>query len=130
MPKFSDRSQERLNTCHPDLKLLFEKIIKKYDCSILEGHRSSTRQDELYSQGKSKAKAGESKHNSTPSLAVDVAPWPIDWNDKDRFYHFGGYVKGVADSLGISVRWGGDWDGDNDLKDQSFFDLPHFELKR
>jgi hypothetical protein len=62
-------------------------------------------------------------------LAVDVAPYPVDWNDKERFYYFAGFVKGVASSLGISIRWGGDWNSDNNLKNQTFFDLPHFELK-
>lgn len=67
-------------------------------------------------------------HNKTPSLAVDVAPWPIDWNDKNRFYHFAGRVQGIAQMFNIKIRWGGDWDSDNDLKDQNFYDLPHFEL--
>jgi peptidoglycan L-alanyl-D-glutamate endopeptidase CwlK len=26
------------------------------------------------------------------------------------------------------MRWGGDWDGDGDTKDERFFDGPHFEL--
>ena len=129
MPKFSNRSKERLATCHADLQRLFNEVIKKYDCAILEGHRSNERQEELYHQGKSKLRAGFSKHNENPSIAVDVAPYPINWNDRNRFYHFVGYVKGVADQLGIEIRCGADWDGDNDLHDQTFFDLPHFELK-
>ncbi len=32
-----------------------------------------------------------------------------------RFYFFAGIVKGIAWELGIGVRWGGDWDSDNDL---------------
>ena len=129
MPKFSNRSKERLATCHADLQKLFNIVIKTYDCSILEGHRSHARQEELYAQGKSKLRAGLSKHNTSPSRAVDVAPYPINWNDRNRFYHFVGYVKGIADHLGIPIRCGADWDGDHDLKDQTFFDLPHFELK-
>ena len=27
-----------------------------------------------------------------------------------------------------NVRWGGDWNMDNNFKDQKFNDLPHFEL--
>ena len=69
-----------------------------------------------------------SKHNKLPSKAVDVAPYPIDWNDPDRFYHFAGYVRGIAEGMGIKIRWGGDWNGNFDLKDQNFYDLPHFEL--
>lgn len=130
MPKYSNRSLERLETCHPDLQKVFKEVIKKYDCTILEGHRSNERQDELFRQGKSKVKAGGSKHNHSPSLAVDAAPCPIDWSDYKRFYHFVGYVKGVADQLGINLRCGADWDGDNSFKDQTFHDLPHFEIKK
>ena len=59
----------------------------------------------------------------------DVAPYQIDWQDKDRFYYFAGIVKGVALKLNIPIRWGGDWDSDTQVKDQTFFDLPHFEIK-
>ena len=58
-----------------------------------------------------------------------LAPYPIDWNDKERFYFFAGYVKGIASQMGIELRWGGDWDSDNQLHDQTFMDLPHFELR-
>ncbi len=61
-------------------------------------------------------------------MAVDIAPYPIDWKDHKRFYYLAGIVKGVASQMGIKVRWGGDWDSDNDLNDQSFMDLGHFEI--
>ena len=128
MPKFSNRSKNNLITCHPKLQELFHTIIKNYDCTIIEGHRSNDRQDELFHQGKSKLKSGQSKHNNNPSLAVDAIPYPIDWNDKIKFYHFVGYVKATADQLNIKIMCCADWDNDNDLKDQTFFDLPHFEL--
>jgi peptidoglycan L-alanyl-D-glutamate endopeptidase CwlK len=126
--EFSKRQAKALLSCHNDLQELFSEVAKSYPCNILEGHRSNERQEELYEQGRSKVRAGQSKHNNIPSLAVDVAPTPIDWNDKERFYHFVGYVKGVADSLNIKIRCGADWDNDNDIRDQTFNDLPHFEL--
>jgi hypothetical protein len=43
--------------------------------------------------------------------------------------YFAGYVKGIAMMLGIPIRWGGDWNSNNDLKDNNFDDLPHFELR-
>lgn len=61
-------------------------------------------------------------------MAVDAAPWPIDWNDTDRFLVFGGFVLGTAREQGLVIRWGGDWDSDWNLRDQTFIDLPHFEL--
>ena len=128
MPKFSQKSRLKLGDCDKRLVELFETVVLTYDCTILTGFRDNWEQNELYRQGLSKLQWPNGKHNRLPSLAVDVAPYPIDWNDTKRFYHFAGYVKGVADQLGISIRWGGDWDGDNDLNDQNFMDLVHFEL--
>lgn len=128
MPKFSGRSAVKLATCDNKLIKVFFEVIKEYDCTIIKGNRGKLRQNELFRTGKSKVEFPNSKHNSWPSLAVDVAPYPIDWNDTKRFYYFAGYVKGIANSMGIAIRWGGDWDSDNDLNDQTFMDLVHFEL--
>ena len=127
MPRYSARSRGHLETCHKDLQRLFNEVIKVYDCSILEGHRSLERQHQLVEARKSKVKL--SKHNYRPSLAVDVAPYPIDWQDTDRFVHFGLYVLDVAKEMSVEIRWGGDWDGDGDRTDQTFDDLVHFELR-
>lgn len=127
MPKFSKRSNDRLDSCHPDLQRLFRTVIMVTDCTVLEGHRSLARQAELLASGKSKVR--RSKHNERPSLAVDVAPYPIDWEDTERFVAFGEMVIETAKQLGISLRWGGDWDGDGDRSDQTFDDLVHFELR-
>ena len=35
---------------------------------------------------------------------------------------------GVAAVMGIPIRCGADWDGDHNLRDQTFNDLPHIEL--
>jgi len=128
MNHFGDRSMRNLSTVHGKLQDLFFEVIKGYDCSIICGFRSEEDQNEAYHTGRSKKKFPESTHNRAPSLGIDVAPWPIDWDNTTRFYHFAGYVKGVADKMGIQIRWGGDWDSDNDLYDQDFYDLVHFEL--
>ena len=59
---------------------------------------------------------------------VDVVAYPIDWNDRERQTLFAGYVLGLAKSMGITLRWGGDWDRDTDVQDNKFDDLMHFEL--
>jgi peptidoglycan L-alanyl-D-glutamate endopeptidase CwlK len=128
MGKFSGLSKHRLDQCHEKLQDLFNKVVEEYDCTVICGFRTKEDQDEAFRSGKSKIQWPDGKHNQQPSLAVDVVPFPIDWNDKNRFYHFGGYVLGIASSLGIKVRWGGDWNGNLDFKDQNFHDLPHFEL--
>ena len=126
MPSFSDASLNNLETCDNNLVDVFKEVVKHFDCKVLEGHRSKERQAVLYASGASKVRW--SKHNYKPSLAVDVAPYPINWNDTERFYLFGGYVLGIADMMHVPLRWGGDWDGDKDVHDQNFMDLVHFEL--
>ena len=128
MNDFSPRSQKKLEAVHPALRRLFRIVLKHMDCAILEGHRIKELQDIYFDSKKSKLEWPNSKHNQTPSLAVDVAPYPINWKDEKRFYYFAGIVKGVASQMNINIRWGGDWDGDTDLNDQTFFDLVHFEL--
>ena len=128
MNSFSGKSQERLSTCHPDLQKLFNEVIKHYDCTVVCGHRGKDEQDEAVRTGQSKLAWPHSKHNSLPSKAVDVVPFPVDWSDTSRFYHFAGFVMGVALSLGIKIRFGGDWNGNLQFRDEKFKDLPHFEL--
>lgn len=129
MPAFSETSRARLLTCHPNLQAVFNRVIQLTDCTILCGHRGQAEQDEALRTGKSKLAWPKSNHNTLPSNAVDAAPFPIDWNDLDRFRVFGGFVLGVAASMDINLGWGGDWDGDGTNKDQTFHDLPHFEMR-
>ncbi len=129
MPSFSRRSLAKLNTAHPELQRLFLAVIIEHDCTILCGHRNKEDQDGAFADGMSLLQFPHSKHNSLPSMAVDAAPYPIDWKDTKRFIAFGFAVNAIAKKLGISIRWGGDWDGDGDLKDQRFMDLVHFEIK-
>lgn len=132
MSAYSQKSKEKLATCHPDLQKIFNEVIKHYDCAILTGHRNEEDQNDAYNAApqRSKVKWPNSRHNTIPSEAVDVVPYPIDWDDRERFSHFAGFVLGISISMGIDLRWGGDWDSDTDLKDNNFDDLPHFELRR
>ena len=130
MPKFGKRSMGRLNTCDEDLIALFQEVVKYFDCSVLEGHRGKEKQNKYFNEGKSKLKYPEGRHNKKPSNAVDVVPYPIDWDDRERMSYFAGFVKGVAFTMGIPIHWGGDWNNNNDLKDNNFDDLPHFELRQ
>lgn len=128
MFRLSEASQKRLVTCDPRLQEIVNKVSESYDVSVLCGHRGKDAQEEAVSKGMSKLHFPKSKHNSFPSLAIDLAPFPIDWNDRQRFCHLAGFVQGVAVSLGFKIRWGGDFNQDNNLKNDSFVDMPHFEL--
>ena len=134
MPNFSKSSKQKLSECHPKLQALFNEVIRYYDCAVIVGHRGEAQQNQAFIEGRSKFKYPQSKHNSMPSRAADVVPYfsnppNIRWDDREKFYHFGGFVQGIAEKLGIDIRWGGDWDSDGELHDQTFFDFPHFELR-
>ena len=128
MPSLSIASKVKLGECHIDLKRLVEEVIKSMDVTVICGHRPKEEQEAAFAEGRSKVHFPNSNHNILPSNAVDIAPYPIDWNDVRRFYYMGGYVLATAERLGIKIRWGGDWNGNFDIKDQNFHDLPHFEI--
>ena len=129
MPKFGTRSRNALHSCDEKLIKVFNEVIKTVDCSVLEGHRNQSKQDKYYEAGKSKVKYPSGRHNKQPSMAVDVAPYPIDWDDRERFHLFAGFVLGIAKSMGINLRWGGDWNQNWFVDDNKFDDFPHFEIK-
>ena len=141
MFKYGKRSSNNLGECHDDLIILFTEVIKYIDCSIVDGARSEEEQNKLFHAGKSKVEYPNSKHNVTDemplSMAIDAAPYingGIPWNDTRYFYYFGGFVLAVAEILYANgkmkhkTRWGGDWSQNHCFNDQSFHDLPHFEL--
>lgn len=139
MPRFGTTSGKRLDTADEKLQELFKEVVKHFDCKVLTGHRDRESQDAAFRAKRSRVRWPNSKHNSLPSKAIDVAPYPLRWPDKltgkaaeaewRRWYMFVGYVRGIAAEMGISIRCGADWDGDFDIKDQNFHDLPHFEIK-
>ena len=142
MPKFGTRSKEQLATCHEDLQTLFNAVIEVVDCSVTCGYRNEKDQEKAFNSGNSKAHFPDGIHNSNPSTAVDVYPYPIDFDYLPRFYWFGGWVLAKAEILRIvgelthKIKWGGNWRGLNNGKiDFSYNkrkdvldDLPHYEL--
>jgi len=125
MPKFGKRSKERLRGIDARLVSVLNELVKIMDVTIIEGLRSEQRQEKLLKEGSTKTKF--SKHIT--GKAVDLAPYPIDWEDRDRFHYMGGMIRGIAKQLNVNVRWGGDWDSDGETKDNRFDDLVHVEIK-
>jgi len=121
-------SQERLNTCHPDLIKLMTAVSEVVSIAILCGHRGEAEQNKAFAEKKSKLKFPQSKHNKTPSLAVDIAPLPINWNDADAFKSLANLVFEIADRQKIVIRWGGDFNQDGSKTKNDAWDLPHYEL--
>jgi peptidoglycan LD-endopeptidase CwlK len=118
--KWGIRSLQRLSGVHPDLVAVCNRAleISEVDIVVLEGLRSRDRQRELFAKGASKTM--NSRHLT--GHAVDLAPWPIDWDDLPRFKLVADAMKQASEELGVPVIWGGDW--------RTFYDGPHFELDR
>lgn len=136
MYKYSKRSMDRLKTCHPDLQKILMEAIKHYDITIIEGIRTKERQEELVRTGMSKTM--DSMHldqGDGYSHAIDCALWPIDWSDRERFVLLQGFLHGLAvmmkknGEISHDLRLGVDWDGDGNIKEHSFFDGPHVEIR-
>ena len=130
MPAFGTRSMEHLVTCAEPLQRLSLRVVSVFDCSCIEGHRGAQSQNDAFDAGLSQLRWPKSKHNKIPSDAIHLVPYPLDWEDRDRFHYFAGYVRATAWAMGIGIRWGGDWDGDWQTRDNAFDDLAHFELLR
>jgi len=136
MPRFGTRSERFLEELHPKLVRLMREAIVHVDFSIREGHRPQRLQDRYFSENKTHVKWPMSKHNSVPSRAVHLLPYPwpadidLDSRDaRDRLHLFAGYVLAIALTNGVSLTWGGDWNHDWQTRDNNFDDLMHFELK-
>ena len=147
MNKFGTRSAANLATAHEDLQKVMNLALSRsrIDFGVSEGHRSVERQNQLFQEGKSKIDGvnKKGKHNFNPSLAVDIYAYHPDPATRRKIIWDLGtlcYIAGIVVSTGqdlhergeIShvIRWGGNWDRDGViLHDQSFDDLPHFELR-
>lgn len=122
------RSVEKLSGVNKNLIAVLMKACETmpFDITVIEGVRSAERQQELLKAGATKVSV--SRHMS--GNAIDIAPYPIDWNDKEKFRIVAHHMFAAAKELGITIRWGGNWSRENELVKpvSSFVDMPHFEL--
>ena len=118
--KLGTRSLQNLSGVHPDMVAVVKRAIEitGVDFTVIEGIRHINRQRELLKAGKSTTM--NSRHIT--GHAVDMVPWPVDWEDLERFETMAKAMKSAAEELDIPIVWGGDW--------KSFYDAPHFELDR
>jgi len=136
MYKFGKQSLDRLATCDERIQKVMNEAIKHYDFTVLYGYRTPAEQFELFKQGRTlvgkewkvtgktvtnlDGKTKMSNHNSNPSKAIDIAPYPIDWNNIQRFLDMAKVVKEAAKTVGVEITYGGDW---------KMKDYPHWEVK-
>jgi peptidoglycan L-alanyl-D-glutamate endopeptidase CwlK len=118
--KLGTRSLQSLSGVHPDMVAVVKRAIEitEVDFTVIEGIRNINRQRELLKAGRSTTL--NSRHLT--GHAVDMVPYPVDWEDLERFELMAEAMKEAAEELKIPIVWGGDWKG--------FYDAPHFELDR
>ena len=122
MPKFSVRSKTNLSQCHIDLQTFCNHLIQFVDISIICGHRGKEAQNKAFDDGFSKVRWPNSRHNKTPSEAVDIAKYPIDWKDEKGFRDLRKFALNEAEKL---YR-----DGKITHRIEVIsWDLPHYQLK-
>ena len=124
------RSLANLKGVHPDLAEVISTAIitSPYDFTVTEGVRSAARQRELYNARPRVTKTLNSKHllqADGTGHAVDLYVFdPSQPNGADErvatYRRLNDHIQEVARRLGISVTWGGDFQG--------FFDGHHWEI--
>lgn len=147
------KSKSMLAGVHPDLVRVVERAIEltAQDFMVLEGVRTEKRQRELYGQGRTAKelaavkidpalakpgmdrvtwtlKSNHFKQADGYGHAVDLVPYPVDWNTLSKFDAIADAMMKAADELGVSIRHGADWDMDGKRRERGESDNPHFEL--
>lgn len=134
MPKFGAESLKQLATLDPRLQRIYNEAIKEIDFRITKGFRDKAEQEAAFLQGTTTLHWPHGNHNKKPSQAGDRLPFPIPkgWASNEgyirRIFFIAGYIKAVADRLGIPIRQGVDWDGDGNFWEGDSWDSPHDEL--
>lgn len=138
MFKLGPASRKKLEGLHPNLVAVVTRAIQltTQDFSVTCGVRTLAEQKELYAQGRTKPGqivTWTLKSRHLPAAdglgrAVDLAPYPIDWNDLSKFDAIAKAMFQASKELGIPIRWGADWDQDGNPRERGETDSPHFEL--
>lgn len=110
---------------HPDIKEFWRAMeiqMTKRNIPIwaFEFMRTKKRQNELYKNGRSKAKAGKSPHQY--GMAVDIVHATRAWNlTKKEWDVIGQIGHEIARMRKLNIEWGGDW---------QFYDPAHWQIKK
>ena len=140
--KLSERSLKSLEGVNPNLVKVVERAIEltEQDFLVLEGVRSKEQCYINYGKGRTAAQCsakGVPTKYAQPSLskvtwlnnplaskhvtgdAVDLVPYPVTWDDLNKFKLINEAMQKAAQELGVSLDWGGLWKNK---------DYPHWEL--
>ena len=140
--KLSKAGEARLLLVHPDLQKCTRRTLEIMDIMVDESTiRTIVQQKEFFDKGVSKTMDSLHLPRAFPEFggqllvcAVDINPYPLDFKNKARYIYMAGLFMMAADELykkgeiSHGIRWGGDWNRNNDPSDEKFEDMGHFEL--
>lgn len=124
----SKKGEALLATRKENLQKVIRKSFEKmpFDITVLA---STVRTVEEQKANIAKGVSWTMKSKHLTGEAIDMAPYPVDWNNLDRFVQMAEVVFEASKELGIPVKWGGTWSTSTEgWKQNKKFDGPHFEL--
>lgn len=147
----SKLSLSRLVGLHASLEAVVKRAIEitEQDFMVIEGVRSKEQCFINYGKGRTAEQCltkGVPAQYAQPKLAkvtwlnnplsskhvtghaVDLVPHPVDWEDATKFDKIAKAMFAAANELGVSIRWGADWDNDGKYRESGEYDSPHFEI--
>ena len=134
----SNRSEKNLLGVHPKLDAVVRRAaeITTQPFVVLCGVRTLAEQAALYVKGRTApgpkvTDTMNSRHlvkNDGFGHAVDIAPYPVDWLNANKFTEISRAMFLAAKELGVQLRWGADWDRDGVAREKGESDSPHYEL--
>jgi len=135
----SARSLKNLEGVNPKLVAVVKRAIQitEQDFVVIEGVRTQARQDELWAQGRTKPgqivtwtkdASSHGIHKDGYGRAVDICPYPVDWNDLKKFDAIADAMFAASAELDVPLRWGADWNMNGKPRERGESDSPHFEL--
>ena len=147
----SQKSLDRMNGVDERLQRVVKLAIQlsKQDFMVLEGVRSREQCMVNYGNGRTvaqctakgiPAKYAQPKLNKVTWLnnpfsskhcygkAVDLVPYPVDWNTLSKFDEIAKAMFQAAKQLDVSIRWGADWNSNGRPREKGETDSPHFEI--
>lgn len=147
----SKLSLSRLEDVHTDLVKVVKRAIEisQQDFMVVEGIRTKEQCYINFGKGRTAAQCttkGVPARYAQPQLskvtwltnplsskhvtgkAVDLVPYPVNWDDVSKFDQIAKAMFGAAKELDLSIRWGADWDNDGNYREKGEYDSPHFEI--
>lgn len=149
--QLSKRSLSRLAGVDDKLVAVVKRAIEisQVDFMVLEGVRSKEQCMINYGKGRTAAQCvakGVPAQYANPNAAkvtwlnnpfaskhvtgkaVDLVPYPVDWNDLKKFDAIAQAMLQAAKELGVTIRWGADWNANGKPRERGESDSPHFEI--